>query len=107
MVTLSAAQSSSPVSGDSLSYQWRQTTGPSVTLSSATASSLSFTAPTVSSDTQLSFELVVSNGRVASKAAQANISVQHKAPAKSGGGGGAMGWLLLLLGGALAARRKA
>jgi uncharacterized protein (TIGR03382 family) len=60
-VTLSGAASSDP-EGDSLTFQWRQVSGPSVTLSDAGTASPSFTTPAVTEDTALSFELTVSDG---------------------------------------------
>ena len=50
-----------------VTYQWRQVLGPAVTLSSLTASRPTFVAPTgLSVDTTLEFELVVSDGTLAS-----------------------------------------
>lgn len=46
--------------GGDLSYAWRQTSGPAVTLDDATAPRPGFTAPTVPADTALEFELAVS-----------------------------------------------
>lgn len=42
-------------------YQWRQSAGPDVVLSDATAASPRFTAPQLTADSQLQFELVVSD----------------------------------------------
>lgn len=47
--------------GTIASYAWTQITGPTVTLSSATAEDPSFTAPTVSSSTVLEFQLRVTD----------------------------------------------
>jgi uncharacterized protein YkwD len=54
--------------GDNLSYFWSQTQGPSVTLNETTNSSLIFIAPEVSEATQLSFQLIVSDGRLSDSA---------------------------------------
>ncbi|MEJ2155870.1 MAG: PKD domain-containing protein [Desulfobacteraceae bacterium] len=48
--------------GGALSYHWRQSSGPAVTLSGVNAAQTTFTAPDVSSNTTLSFELVVTDG---------------------------------------------
>ena len=45
--------------GNIASYSWMQTTGPAVTLSDANVASPTFTAPSVSSDTELKFSLEV------------------------------------------------
>lgn len=46
----------------SFTYQWVQTGGPNVTIADPTSPTLSFTAPAVASDTQLTFELRVFDG---------------------------------------------
>ena len=61
-VTLNGSKSSDPDTGDSLTYSWEQPAGPSVTLSSSTAASPTFTAP--STATTLTFRLTVSDGTV-------------------------------------------
>ncbi len=45
--------------GDSVTYAWTQVSGPTVTLDDATSATPSFTAPWVSADTQLKFQLIV------------------------------------------------
>jgi LmbE family N-acetylglucosaminyl deacetylase len=53
--------------GNTVTYQWRQVLGPTVALSSATASRPTFFAPTgLAVDTALEFELVVSDGALSS-----------------------------------------
>ena len=64
---------SSDLSGNPLTYQWTQTSGPSVTLSSNTAVKPTFTAP--ASATSLTFQLVVNNGQVNSSPATVTITV--------------------------------
>src|SRR3954471_10586056 len=62
VVKLDGSRSSDP-DGFIANYAWTQTAGsPSVTLSSSTASAPSFTAPTVSTLTTLTFSLVVTDG---------------------------------------------
>ncbi len=58
-VTLDGSGSSDPDTGDTLTYAWTQTQGPTVTLSSADIASPSFTAP--SSATTLRFRLTVTD----------------------------------------------
>ena len=47
--------------GDTLTYAWRQTSGPSVTLSRASTARPTFTAPQVTANTRLTFTLTVSD----------------------------------------------
>jgi hypothetical protein len=71
-VTLDGSGSSDP-NGDTLSYQWTQTAGTAVTLSSATAAKPTFTAPATAST--LTFQLVVNDGHVNSAPASVTITV--------------------------------
>lgn len=66
-VLLTAAASTDP-DGDALTYNWKQTAGPAVTLAGADAMSASFRAPEVSADTTLTFEVTVSDGQLSSTA---------------------------------------
>ena len=63
IVSLNGTSSFDP-DGDSISYHWAQTAGPSVTLSNLTAASPVLTAPTVQGPTILTFQLTVSDGLV-------------------------------------------
>src|SRR5690606_12307412 len=75
-VTLDGTGSSDP-DGTITDYQWKQISGPSVTLSSSTASKPTFTAP--SSPTTLGFGLVVTDNLNEDSAQDTvTISVQDK-----------------------------
>ena len=80
---------SSDTDGDALTYAWTQTAGTSVTLSSGTAASPSFTAPTLTSNGSevLTFSLVVNDGTVASAADTVSITVSNvnEAPVANAG----------------------
>ena len=96
-VTLNGGQSNDPDS-DSLSYAWTQTLGPTVTLNNANSSSASFTAPNVSSDTLLRFELQVIDPGGLSDTATVSVTVSAVPVAAGGGGSGGGPASLLLLG---------
>ena len=59
-VTLNGNASSDP-NGNALTYSWTQTTGPNVTLNGNTTATPTFTAPQLSADTDLVFNLTVTN----------------------------------------------
>ena len=62
--------------GDPLTYQWRQVAGPSVQLSSLTASQPTFTAPSgLDGNQTLAFELVVSDGTLTTLPDQVSVIV--------------------------------
>jgi choice-of-anchor B domain-containing protein len=99
LVTLNGSSSNDP-DGDALTYLWTQTMGPTVTLNNATASSASFTAPTVTSDTLLRFNLAVTDPDGLNDSAVTAVTVTANAPGIGGGGGGGGAislWLLALL----------
>ena len=74
-VTLDGSASSDG-DGDTLTYAWSQVSGPSVTLSDATAAAPTFTAPAkAASDQTLTFELVVSDGISSSTADTVSITI--------------------------------
>ena len=66
---------SSDADGNSLTYAWTQTSGTSVTLSSATAAQPTFTAPTAASEQTLVFSLLVNDGTVNSAADTVSITI--------------------------------
>jgi len=92
VVTLNGGQSNDP-DGDALTYRWAQTAGGAVTLSSPNSATATFTAPTVTSDTLLRFQLTVSDARGLQSASTTSVTVRK--PGKSGGG--SLSWLLLVL----------
>lgn len=63
-VTLDGTRSSDPDPNDTLSFSWRQVTGPPVALEGAASATPSFVAPDVTEIVELTFELVVSDGDV-------------------------------------------
>lgn len=62
LVTLNGVNSSD-ANGDTLTYTWVQTSGPAVTLSDANATQPTFTAPEGLSNTNVTFDLQVSDGK--------------------------------------------
>ena len=72
-VTLDASESNDSDTGDTLSYSWTQTAGTTVTLSSATVSGPTFTAP--STATTLTFRVTVMDGRGGTDRDTVNIAV--------------------------------
>jgi hypothetical protein len=65
--------------GDPLTYRWTQSGGAMVTLTNATAAQPSFTAPdAIDTATELSFTLVVNDGKVDSAPAKVTITVSPK-----------------------------
>ena len=102
-VALSGGQSNDP-DGDTLSYSWQQVLGPAVTIDDANSVSPAFTAPAVTSDTMLRFELTVNDPDGLDDKATTTVTVLKVASGGSGSGGpsggsggGALTWLLLIL----------
>ncbi|MFN0137778.1 MAG: PKD domain-containing protein, partial [Phycisphaerae bacterium] len=76
----------SDVEGQNLSYQWVQTAGPSVTLSNATSANPTFTAPERLSNTDVAFELRVSDGTNTSvDTVTVHINADNDAPSANAG----------------------
>ncbi|BDG01028.1 myxosortase-dependent M36 family metallopeptidase [Anaeromyxobacter oryzae] len=85
-VALSAAASSDPDAGTTLSFQWTQLSGPAVTLTGAGTAAPSFTAPLVTADAQLVFQVTVSDGALSSTATTVvTVKNANHAPIASAG----------------------
>jgi hypothetical protein len=87
--------------GDALSYNWQQTSGPAATLTDADQSVMSFTPPSINSNTSLTFTVTVNDGTDSVSISQTVNVINEAIPtvpvSRKSSGGGAMGWLGLLL----------
>ncbi len=77
LVTLNGSASSDP-DDDPLTFSWTQTAGPSVVLSNANIASPTFTAPTITSTANLTFQLIVNDGKTNSAADTVNVLVNDR-----------------------------
>jgi len=76
VITLDGSGSTDPDPDDFITiYQWKQTSGPSVELSSTSSATTSFVSPKVKEETTLSFELSVFDTHLAVDVASVNILV--------------------------------
>jgi beta propeller repeat protein len=91
VVNLNGMASSDP-NGDSLTYSWTQTAGPLVTLNNPNTASPSFVAPQVDTNTTLTFQLTVNDGKGGTASDTVNVTVNNTTPPppppSDGGGGG-------------------
>ncbi|QRK10909.1 hypothetical protein JQX13_13045 [Archangium violaceum] len=69
--------SATDVDEDTLVYTWTQEGGPTVTLSDSASATPSFTAPLVDSDTELTFQLVVGDGKLESEPVRVTVLVRN------------------------------
>lgn len=99
---------------DNVTYLWSQSAGPNVALTGVTSSSITFTAPNVSADGDITLSLIVNDGYVDTRDTVTievkNVPVvttptPETGSSGGGGGGGSMGWSLLLLVFTLISRR--
>lgn len=74
-VTLDGSGSSDPDAGDSITYAWAQTAGPTVSLSSSTAQKPTFTAPASLAGSTLTFQLTVTDTHSASSTDTVSVVV--------------------------------
>ena len=73
--TVTLQGSGTDADNDPLKYSWTQTAGPSVTLSDASSPAPTFTAPEVDTETTLTFQLIVNDGKINSEPASVNVIV--------------------------------
>jgi len=110
-VTLDGNQSSDP-DGDFLAFQWSQTGGPAVTLNNANTAIATFTAPGVTSDTLLQFQVTVTDPGGLFDSASTTVTVTGATPpggpnpTGENSGGGSFGLLALVFLGGLRLRRR-
>ncbi|MCL1035753.1 choice-of-anchor B family protein [Shewanella submarina] len=95
--TVNLTASATDAEGDTISYQWQQSAGTSVSVTNANQANASFVAP--SSAGTLTFIVTATDSLGAANQDAVNISVvaAPEPPTTGGGGGGSLGWLTLML----------
>lgn len=99
LVSLDASMSSD-ADNDPLNFEWQQTMGQAVSLSDVTSPAPTFSAPSVSSNTTLTFMVTVNDGHLVDTAEVAITVIDttiYDDGDGGGGGGGSFVYLLLLL----------
>ncbi|TQV86827.1 PKD domain-containing protein [Aliikangiella coralliicola] len=107
-VTLNGS-SSSDSDGEIAGYAWQQTSGVSVALSNSAIDKPTFTAPSISSDQTLTFQLTVTDNEGATSVDTVSVrvkNVQSNSGGGSSGGGGNMGFFTIVFLSLLALSRK-
>ncbi len=97
---VTARANGSDADGDTLTYNWVQTSGPSVSFTNG-GEKISFTAP--AGNSSIKFSVTASDTRLVSEPGTATITVTEKEKKSSGG---SMGWLTALLLPLAALRRR-
>ena len=88
-VRLNGSASSNPSGFTPLTYNWTQTSGPTVSLSDQTSATPTFVAPQVTTNTDITFQLIVTNSKnVQSSPSFVTITVE---PQVNGNGGSSIG----------------
>ena len=100
-ITLSGLASFNPSTVSNLTYQWRQISGPNLSIASNN-SELQLNLPEVNADETVVIELTVYQNGVES-VATATIDIENK---KSSSGGGNLFWLLIIISFGLAQKRQ-
>ncbi len=102
-IELSALMSSPSFVDDALTYQWEQTAGPALDLSTMSGGQVSFATPVdVASNTTYTYQVTVSNGDLSAQAMvsiNVNNMIEKTKPTddSSGGGGGSTGLLFIMM----------
>ncbi len=84
-VTLDAA-ASTDAENNIVAYLWQQSAGPTIAIADPAAASISFTAPEVDADTELSFKLTVTDAAGASTSATVVVTVLNNNPPTANAG---------------------
>ena len=87
-IHLNGSASSDPSSFTPLTYLWTQTSGPTVSLSNPNSATPSFVAPQVTTNTDITFQLVVTNSKnVQNSSSFVTITVEPSINGNGGSGG--------------------